>query len=130
MTTTEEFNSEAEELFLERFPRCEEFRQVFHFLRSLEISHDTAASSAIDLMKLERNRPVDPQGHFISKFSEEQFLALFSDKAGASAGGLYAEAKAQLGMSQPTFFRHLRLQHDKGAIIKMASGLWKLSSTK
>lgn len=130
MTTSDEFNAEAEELFLERFPRCEEFRQVFHFLRSLEISHDTAASSAIDLMKLERSRPADPKGHFSPKFSEEEFLSLFSDKAGASAGGLYQEAKALLGMSQPSFFRHLRLQHDKGTIIKMASGLWKLAATK
>jgi hypothetical protein len=126
----DEFNAEAESLFLERFPRCEEFRQIFHFLRSLEIGHDTAASSSIDLMKLERVRPTESNGQFTSKITAEDFLSLFSDKAGASLQGLISEAKAQLGISQATFFRHLKAQHEHGAIIKLASGLWKLATSK
>jgi len=114
--------------FFERHPKCQAFTEIFHFLRSLEISADVAADVAKSLLWAEsrtsKTRGIG-DGRFQPKITDEQFLAIFSDKAGASFTGLEAEAMQQLGISKRTFAHHLRRHSEAGDIFKTESGLWR-----
>jgi len=115
--------------FFERHPKCQAFTEIFHYLRSLEISADVAADVAKSLLWAEsrtsKARGVG-DGRFQPKITDEQFLSLFSDNAGASFVGLEAEAVNQFAISKRTFAHHLKKHSDAGDIFKTEAGLWRL----
>ena len=112
--------------FRDAHPKCKEFEDIFLFIRGLDISHDVAADVAKTLM-IEESRANRNSGQFQKKYSDEDFLALFPEKAGASTGGLAQEAAATLGMSNSMFYRLLREHSAKGTIRRTTSGLWRAS---
>lgn len=126
--------ADAEEIqadFFERHPKCQAFAEIFHFLRGLDISADVAADVAKSLLWAEsrtsKGRGLG-DGRFQPKITDEQFLSLFSEKAGASFAGLMAEAVSQFAISKSTFAIHLRKHATTGDIFKTESGLWRLAA--
>lgn len=114
--------------FFERNPKCRAFAEIFHYLTSLEISADVAADVAKSLLWAE-SRTAKGRGvadtRFQPKYSAEQFLSLFPEKAGASSTGICREAQIQLGMSASRFWLMLREQAALGTIEKTEAGLWR-----
>ena len=90
--------------FFSRHPKCEAFAEIFEYLRSLEIGEDTAATVANPLLAAESKKGT---GQFQTKYTDEEFLAIFPDKAGASATGLEREATDTIGMSKASFYLFL-----------------------
>lgn len=117
--------------FFERHPKCQAFSEIFHYLRSLEIGADVAADVAKSLLWAE-SRTSKGRGivdsRFRPKITAEEFLSLFSEKAGASYAGLKQEAINQFLISERTFAMHLKKHSDAGDIIKTESGLWRLAA--
>lgn len=114
--------------FLDAHPKCEEFEKIFNFLRDLDIAHDVAADVAKSLLWAESRAKRPNKGMFQPKYSDEDFLSLFPDKAaGASASGLAREANLQFGMSMSRFYGMLRAHAAKGTIEKTPAGLWRKS---
>lgn len=130
MTTEHPTVAEKEEqlqVLFERFPKCDDFNQIFNYLRSLDVSPDVAAECSCKLLWQSHRGPGRPPGKHGNKFDTDIFLTLFSPLAGASFSGLMGEAQEQLGLSKATFARHLSEQVKEGTVIKTSSGLYKLA---
>jgi predicted glycoside hydrolase/deacetylase ChbG (UPF0249 family) len=112
--------------FFDKHPKVELFTEVFHYLREMAIGAETAARVAIEIIREEGKLPTNPRtGQFQKVYSDEDFLALFPEKAGASATGLCREATETIGMSKSLFWSLMRTHADAGTIEKANSGLWR-----
>jgi hypothetical protein len=117
--------SEIEEFF-ERYPKCRNFTEIFDYLRSLEISEDTAADVAKSLLwaesrSLRAKSAPGENGRFSKRFDTDMVVSLLNE-AGRSWSDLCAEAKTAFGMGKSTFAKLLDEVHRTGRCYKTPQG--------